>query len=161
MSLLHSKNDGTLTDLLRTVLTALLAGAIGGLIGGTAGFDGVLIKPPLTPPGWVFPVVWTVLYILMGTAAWMVGKSGDDKAAPALRLYRIQLIVNVLWPLLFFRLSLRLPALLWLLLLIALIVGTIRRFYAIRPTAALLLLPYLAWCLFAAYLNLGFYLLNS
>ena len=120
-----------------------------------------LKKPSFSPPGWVFPVVWTILYILMGTAAWMIGKSEDADAAPALRLYRIQLIVNALWPLLFFRLSLRLLALLWLLLLIALIVLTIRRFYAIRPTAAFLLLPYLAWCLFAAYLNLGFYLLNS
>ena len=161
MSTQKQASSASVFDLLRSVLIALLAGAIGGLIGGTAGFDDVLIKPPLTPPGWGFPGVWTVLYVLMGIAAWMIGKSEDGDAASSLRLYRIQLIVNVLWPLLFFRLSLRLLALLWLLSLIALIVLTIRRFYAIRPTAAFLLLPYLAWCLFAAYLNLGFYLLNS
>lgn len=142
------------------ILITLLVGSIGGLIGGTSGFR-TLTAPPLTPPGWVFPIVWTILYVLMAVAAWLIHQSGDIDRDGALRLYFLQLVVNVLWPLLFFRLSWRLFALLWILLLIALIVLMILRFRAIRPLAAWLLLPYLAWCVFAAYLNFGFYLLNG
>ena len=119
-----------------------------------------LIKPPLTPPAWAFPVVWSILYVLMGYAAYRVAVSGDKDAGGALTTYWLQLAVNVLWPIAFFRLELRLFAFFWLLLLIGLVAWTIRRFAPIDRLASRLLIPYLAWCGFAAYLNLGFYLLN-
>ena len=159
LSLSKPHLSDSLSDLIQYLLITLLFGAVGGLIGGSSGFS-LLTAPPLTPPGWVFPIVWTLLYILMAVAAWMIRKSGGENQRPALRLYWVQLLVNALWPLLFFRLSLHFLALLWILLLIGLIVLLFRRFYAVHPPAAFLLIPYLAWCLFASYLNLGFYLLN-
>ncbi len=122
-------------------------------------FDG-LIKPPLTPPQWVFPVVWSILYLLMGYAAYRIAVSAAGEKSGALRVYWLQLAVNVLWPIAFFRLEWRLFAFFWLLLLVVLIGRTIMRFQPIDSLAAKLLYPYLAWCAFASYLNLGFYLLN-
>lgn len=119
-----------------------------------------LIKPPLTPPSWLFPVVWTILYVLMGIAAYRIARSNARDAKEALKLYWLQLAVNLLWPIAFFRLEWRLFAFFWLLLLIVLIVRTALRFRDIDATAAKLLYPYLVWCAFASYLNLSFYLLN-
>ncbi len=126
---------------------------------GMPNFDD-LVKPPLTPPAWVFPVVWSILYLLMGYAAYRIVMSPSGDKSGALKIYRIQLLVNVLWTPVFFRLEWRLFAFFWLLLLIVLIGRTIMRFAPIDRTASKLLYPYLAWCAFAAYLNLGFYLLN-
>lgn len=138
--------------------TFILAG-IGTLLGG--GFDiDSLNKPPLAPPAWLFPIVWTVLYALMSIAAYLVFMSNDLDRGPSLRLYLLQVAVNALWPLLFFRLEWRLFAFFWLLLLILLVVLTMIGFRRINRTAFRLLIPYLLWITFAAYLNLGFYLLN-
>lgn len=118
-------------------------------------------KPPLSPPGWLFPVVWTILYVLMGVSSWLVWR---EKAAPgrraALRVYAVQLAVNFLWTLLFFLARRFLFSFVWLLLLAALILVMLFRFDRISPRAAWLQMPYLLWSLFAAYLNLGVYLLN-
>ncbi len=138
--------------------TYALAG-IGVLLGG--GFDIESLKqPPLAPPAWLFPVVWTLLYTLMAVAAYLAFTSNDLDRGPALRLYLLQVVVNALWPLLFFRLEWRLFAFFCLLLLIALVVLTMVGFYNIRRTAFWLLVPYLVWVTFAGYLNLGVYLLN-
>lgn len=122
-------------------------------------FDG-LIKPPLTPPAWLFPVVWTILYILMGYAAYRVASSADGNKSGALQTWWLQLGVNLLWLIAFFALEWRLFAFFWLLLLVVLVGRTILRFAPLDRVAAILLYPYLAWCGFATYLNLGFYLLN-
>ncbi|MCI8554670.1 MAG: tryptophan-rich sensory protein [Clostridiales bacterium] len=135
------------------------AGIAGGLLGGTSGFQ-ELRPPPLTPPAWVFPAVWTALYLLMGLAAYLIWNTRDIDGPRVLRLYLLQLAVNVLWPFLFFRLGWRLFAFFWLLFLTALITLTLTGFRYIRRSASRLLLPYLAWTLYAGYLNLGFYLLN-
>lgn len=121
-----------------------------------------LNQPPLSPPGWLFPVVWTVLYLLMGFASYLVLTSGAPKEEirRALTLYGIQLAANFVWPLLFFRMQRFLLAFFWLLLLWVLILLTKRRFSAISPTAGALLLPYLLWVTFAGYLNFGIYQLN-
>lgn len=147
-----------LKHLLFYVGGTLLGAALSSWIAGPDYSD--LIKPPLTPPSWVFPVVWTVLYTLMGYAAYRIAGSGERGAKDAVNLYWLQLLVNLLWPIAFFRLEWRLFAFFWLLLLIVLIVRTILRFGAIDKTAAYLLYPYLVWCGFATYLNLAFYLLN-
>lgn len=137
----------------------LLVGMLGGLLGGIDGFAG-LHKPPLTPPSWVFPAVWTALYILMGIAAYLVWNSDDiDRAAP-LRLYLYQLVLNGLWPLVFFRLQWRLAAFFLILVIIGLVTLVMAGFRPISKAAYRLMLPYLLWLLFAAYLNLAFYLLN-
>lgn len=143
------------------VAVALLAGGLASLLGGdTAPLYERLVAPPLAPPGWVFPVVWTVLYVLMGVAAGLVVKSGDVDSGKAMALYYLQLALNVLWPLIFFRFEWISFGAVWLLLLTAAVYVTQRRFRAIHPVAGWLLVPYLLWCLFALYLNSGFAVLN-
>jgi len=119
-----------------------------------------LIKTPFSPPGWLFPVVWTVLYTLMGIAAAKVWNSEHEERDTALTLYAVQLAVNFFWPIFYFVFEARLLALLWLILLIYLVFLTLKSFNEISSSASWLLLPYFIWLLFAAYLNLGTYLLN-
>ena len=125
-------------------------------------FDTVL-KPPLSPPGWLFPVVWTVLYTLMGIASYLVYASdaSAEQKNKALWLYGIQLAVNFFWSPIFFNLQAYLFAFIWLMLLWVLIIATTIAFWRISKTAGILMLPYLVWVTFAAYLNLGIYLLNK
>lgn len=139
----------------------LLGGFIGGLLGGSTEQYEALKAPPLAPPGWLFAPVWLLLYTAMGIAAYLVWQTGDEDRGQALRLYGWQLAVNVLWPFFYFRLEWRLFAFFWILLLIALVALTVRSFYEHSRLAALLLIPYLLWLLFAAYLNLGYYVLNG
>ena len=140
---------------------ALLAGGLASLLGGdTTPLYGRLVSPPLAPPGWVFPVVWSILYVLMGIAAGLVVKSGDVDSRQALALYYLQLGLNLLWPLVFFRFEWITLAAVWLLLLTAAVYAAWSRFREISPSAGWLLVPYLLWCLFALYLNIGFAVLN-
>ena len=121
-----------------------------------------LNQPPLSPPGWLFPVVWTVLYVLMGIASYLVSVSDapHEEKARALWTYGIQLAFNFLWPIAFFNLKWYLFAFLWLVILWILILITALRFGRIRKPAGYLLVPYLLWVAFAGYLNRGIYLLN-
>ena len=122
-----------------------------------------LEKPPLSPPGWLFPVVWTILYVLMGIASYLVFTSGADRktVGAALRVYGFQLAVNFLGPIFFFNFGWYLFSFVWLLLLLLLILVTFARFWKISVPAACLLIPYLIWVVFAGYLNLGVALLNA
>ena len=121
-----------------------------------------LRQPPLSPPGWLFPVVWTILYLLMGVAAARVSLSeAGEKRRAALRLYLVQLGVNFVWPLLFFNRQAFGFAFVWLALLFALIVWLTLSFREIDRAAPILLMPYLLWVAFAGYLNLGVWMLNS
>lgn len=141
------------------LLISLGAGMIGAALGsGSMEKYQELSKPFLSPPGWVFPVVWTILYLLMGIAAYLVSVSEDPDKRQALILYGAQLLVNMLWPLFFFRLDAYLLAFVWLLLLIDLVVLTAKSFSNIDGTAGKLFLPYLIWLVFAAYLNLAYLL---
>lgn len=140
--------------------------AVGGLSAwltrGSADTFAMLNKPPLSPPGWLFPVVWTILFILMGLASYLILTSEKCRQAidRALRLYGIQLVVNFFWSIFFFNLSLYLFAFIWLILLWLLILGTIVRFCRISQPAGYLMVPYLLWVTFAGYLNFSIYLLN-
>ena len=122
----------------------------------------VLRQPPLSPPGWLFPVVWTVLYILMGIASYFVLQSAAplEERRSALMLYGVQLFFNFLWPVIFFLLKQYLLAFFWLLALWLLIYLTLHQFIKLHKKAGVLLLPYLAWVTFAGYLNFGVFLLN-
>lgn len=145
--------------LIAFVAGTLAVGAVGNFLGGNFTFA-ALQKPPLTPPEWVFPVVWIILYILMGVAAYLAWNTEGTDTRSLLRPYLWQLGVNMLWPFFFFRLEWRLFAFFWLLLLIALVSVTMAKFRGASRAAYWLMLPYLLWILFAAYLNLGFYLFN-
>lgn len=118
-------------------------------------------KPPLSPPGIVFPIAWTVLYTLMSIAAVIVAKSNDLDKGKALRLFIIQLVINYIWPIIFFGFSAPKIALVWLLLLIVAVLLTARAFFSVSRTAGWLLVPYIIWLLFAFYLNFGIVALNS
>lgn len=116
-------------------------------------------KPAFSPPGWLFPVVWTILYILMGIASYLVLVSGEPKGT-ALATYGIQLFFNFMWSIIFFNFNLYLFAFIWLVILWVLIFETTVQFYRISKPAGYLMLPYLFWVAFAGYLNYMIYLLN-
>lgn len=116
-------------------------------------------QPPLSPPEWLFPIVWTILYLLMGFASYLVNIS-EKETERARNLYALQLFFNFLWPTWFFGFEWYLFAFLWLIILWILIFKTQNAFYVISKKAAFLLVPYLIWTTFAGYLNFGVYLLN-
>ena len=116
-------------------------------------------KPAFAPPGFLFPVVWTILYVLMGIASYLVLMSRKT-TGNALLVYGIQLVFNFFWSILFFHLGLCMFAFIWLVLLWLLILLTTVLFYQISKPAGYLMLPYLLWVTFAGYLNLGICLLN-
>lgn len=142
------------------IIEILIALAVGGLSAfftkdSMAHFE-TLIKPPLAPPGYLFPIVWTVLFILMGISAGIIyTKSGSVPF-----IYRLSLIVNFLWSIIFFNMEAYLFAFIWLLLLLVLIILTIAEYSKIDKTAAYLQIPYLIWVCFAGYLNFFIWLLN-
>lgn len=123
---------------------------------------GTVQKPPLAPPAWLFPVVWTILYVMMGIASYLIYSSFTDlnTKKDALCVYSLQLIFNFGWSLIFFNLQWFYAAFVWLIILWILILITILRFRKINQKAAWLLLPYLIWVTFAGYLNLGIAILN-
>ncbi len=152
------------------IKTYLIAIAIPLAVGGLAAFltrDSMniyeeLMTPPLSPPGILFPIVWTILYTLMGVSSALV--STADAPVPekerALTVYAISLVLNFTWSLIFFRFRAFLLAFVWLIVLLFSIVKTILRYREISPAAAYLQIPYAVWVAFAGYLNLGIYLLN-
>lgn len=144
---------------LSIIIPLALGGIVGFLISGSMDYD-MLNQPPLSPPSILFPIVWTILYVLMGVSFGILRDKHLNDSNVKL-IYYIQLIVNLLWPIAFFVLKWRLFAFIWILILDALVVLMIITFYKRNKTAALLQLPYLAWVLFASYLNLGVYILNS
>ena len=154
-----------------SIMIPLAVGIIAGLftMGGKQQFT-VLNKPPLSPPAWLFPVVWTILYILMGISSYLIYVSEaqkqdgntKDKAtkSQALTTYGYQLIVNFLWPVFFFNFGWYFFSFLWLVLLWILAAKMILEFGEISKVSASLNVPYLLWLSFAGYLNLGIWLLN-
>ena len=146
--------------LIIALLIPLAVGAVSSLISGTM-MAPTFIQPSFSPPGYLFPIVWTILYILMGISSYLVYTSDSPAKPAALLVCAIQLVFNFFWTILFFRFSLYGLAFLWLLVLIGLIVIMICLFSKIRPAAAYFQLPYLLWCLFAAYLNFAVYMLNK
>jgi len=149
--------------LLISIAIPLLGGALVSFSnrGGQAMFE-TLNKPPLSPPAWVFPVVWTLLYILMGIASYIVIETDVPRTekSKALSAYAAQLMFNFIWPTLFFGYRLYTLSFAWLVVLWVLILITSIRFERISSTASNLLLPYLIWVTFAGYLNLAVAVLN-
>lgn len=120
-------------------------------------------RPALAPPMWLFPAVWSILFILMGISSALVWVNRDENredAFSALKTYGLQLVVNFFWTIIFFNMQAYLFAFIWLILLWVLIVIMIVQFKKISPVAAYLQIPYLLWVTFAGYLTLMIYLLN-
>ena len=122
-----------------------------------------IIKPPLAPSGFVFPIVWTILYTLMGISLALVINKGRNKGVytlPAIRTYVLQLAVNFFWSIIFFNMRAYFLSFVWLILLWFLIVDMIFRFYKISKLASYINIPYFLWVTFAGYLNFMIYILN-
>ncbi|MCE5290295.1 MAG: tryptophan-rich sensory protein [Nocardiaceae bacterium] len=152
-------------DLAALVVSLVAVGAvavIGGLSSANAGEDYQLLKQPSwAPPSWLFGPVWTVLYIGMAVAAWLVWRSNSPYRLPGLAAYGIQLMLNLAWTPLFFAMELRLAALMDILVLDVALIVTIAFFVRVSRTAGLLLIPYLCWVLFATALNYSIWSLNA
>ena len=146
------------------IFSILLALTVGGLSAlATANNMNIYDKinmPPLSPPGWLFPVVWTILYILMGVSAAMIFKSDDELKDDALFIYAVSLVLNFSWSIFFFNMQSFIVAFIILVGLWLSIIITIIKYYKINPIAAWLQIPYLLWVTFAGYLNFAIILLN-
>ena len=141
------------------VLLTLGAGVFVWVLGGISGY-GDVAKPPLALPGKVFVLAWIVLHALIGVAAYLVWNANDIDGGRVLRLYLVQLALGSLWLFFFLRLKWRLFSFFWALLLLAVASLVMTGFKYIRKPAYLLTIPYFAWNIYLAYLNLGVYLLN-
>ena len=156
-------NNGTWK---RYAFWVILAEAVGGLSGwlsreGMKAYEATVAQPPLSPPMWVFPIVWGILFALMGIGAARISLTAPSAArSRGLNLFVLQLAVNFLWPLVFFAFGWYLAAFFVLLVLWVLVFLTIYAFADVDEKAGDLLLPYILWVTFAAYLNVGVYLLN-
>lgn len=142
---------------------SLVVGTLSGLLSmnGMEIYAATAAKPPLSPPGWLFPVVWTALYILMGISAARIWQLPESSArSKGLNLYVGQLVVNFFWSLIFFNAQAYGFGAIWLFLLFGLVLKMVLEFRKIDPKAAKLQIPYLLWLMFAAYLNIGVWILN-
>ena len=150
--------------LLLSIVLALAVGGVSALVTMPAmDLYRSLNQPPLAPPGWVFPVVWSILFILMGISAYLVydSNASDRSKRVALSVYALNLVMNFLWSVLFFGFQQYLLAFLWLILLWIVILIMIILFFRIQPLAGYLQIPYLLWVTFAGYLNCAIFLLNA
>lgn len=149
------------TELLIFIVSAELVGAVSALFAGSFGsFYSQTAQPPFSPPAWVFPVVWAILYGLMGISAYIVSESESPVRSAGLGAYAIQLGVNFSWSIIFFRFRFLNIAAVVAVILAVLVAFMVYLFGKISKKAALLNIPYLVWLLFAAYLAIGTAVLN-
>lgn len=148
--------------LVKNLAIPLVVGGVTGFLtkNDVAEFMATAQKPVFMPPGWLFPVVWTILYALMGIAAYIVDTSPKADNTKAFVFYYAQLFFNFIWSFIFFSSGNFLLAFLWILILLALIIITTVKFYKIEPKAAYLMIPYIIWVAFATVLNFSIYILN-
>lgn len=144
---------------LKSILIPIAVGTIIGLITSGAIKYNELVQPFFAPPAILFPIVWTILYVLMGVSYGILESSGNVDSGINF-IYYLQLFVNSLWSIIFYTLERRLLAFLWILLLIVLVIIMISKFYDKNKVAGLIQIPYLMWIVFAAILNFSVYLLN-
>ena len=145
---------------LKSILIPLvLGGIVGFIISGSTDYNS-LIQPELAPPAILFPIVWTILYFLMGLSYGII-TIYSDLDSDVKTIYYSQLIVNLIWPIIFFVMKNRLLALIWIILLLILIIIMIVKFIKKNKVASLIQIPYLLWTIFATYLNFSIYLLNK
>lgn len=148
-----------LSQKLLYILTPLIGGSIVGLIINKSIDYNYLVNPPLSPPSYLFPIVWSILYLLIGISYYIYRKNNNDNSL-TIKLYYIQLILNYLWSIIFFTLKLRTLAVIWIIVLAITIIYLMIRFYKEERTSFYLFIPYILWVLFATYLNIGIVVLN-
>lgn len=141
------------------ILPIALGGLVGLIISQFMDYN-TLQKPPLSPPGFIFGIVWSILYLLMGIAYGMLVYKGKSDAEVS-KTYWTQLIVNLIWPILFFVFKLRLFSSIWIIILLILVIGMVIKFYKKDKIIGYSQIPYLLWIMFATYLNIGVYILNK
>ncbi len=139
-------------------LPVVLGSIVGLIISGSIDYSN-LVRPALSPPGWLFPVMWSILYILMGLSYYLFKNKYDDFTLVDI-VYYLQLVFNLLWSIIFFTLKLRLLAVIWIIILVGLVFSMIYLFLKRYSISGFLNIPYLLWCIFATYLTIGIYLLN-
>lgn len=149
-----------LKKLFISILIPNLFGLLGNALGNSSMGFNEIIKPPFSPPGIVFPIVWFILYTLMGISSYIIYMSNSENKEIALKTYFIQLILNCLWTFLFFNLNLYLLSFIWILVMIYFVIKMIYQFSKINKPAAYLQIPYLLWLIFASILTLSIYILN-
>ena len=148
-----------LSQKLLYILTPLIGGSIVGLIINKSIDYNYLVNPPLSPPSYLFPIVWSILYLLIGISYYIYRKNNNDNPL-TIKLYYIQLILNYLWSIIFFTLKLRTLAVIWIIVLAITIIYLMIIFYKEERTSFYLFIPYILWVLFATYLNIGIVILN-
>lgn len=150
-----------LKQLISFIFYTLILGFLGSIFVNKESYN-LLIKPDFAPPPIVFGIAWTILYILMGISFYYIYNSSDkEKRKKAIKLYILQLLVNISWPFIFFKLGYLYVSFIWLLILLILVIIMTIKFSKIDKKAALLQIPYIAWLIFAGILNLSIYVLNS
>ena len=153
------KRENKLKAALLTALPVVVGALSAAIAGDMSKRD--YAQPPLSPPAWVFPVVWTVLYLMMGFASYLVYRDCDCLLNDAMKCFFYQLFVNFCWSIVFFRFEFYTAAAVVLAALLILTVGTAVQFFGVNKTAGRLMLPYVLWLLFALYLNIGVAVLNK
>lgn len=147
-----------------SVAAALAAGGLSALLtAGNMDLYSSITPPPLAPPSILFPIVWTILYILMGIGSAMIyleKENSPKEVSSALFVYAFNLFLNFFWSIIFFNMQAFLFAFIWLVILWFTILIMIIKFYRIKPIAGLIQIPYLLWVSFAGYLNLAIFILN-
>ena len=140
------------------LIPVVIGGIVGFLISNFIDYN-IINKPPLSPPSIVFPIIWTILYILMGTSYGIlkIKELIDDETN---MIYYTQLLVNITWPIVFFVFKWRFISIIWIILLLALVTYMSINFYKKNKIAGLLQIPYILWTIFATYLTIGVYILN-
>lgn len=152
-----------ISDMLIYIISAEIIGAVSALLAGRfSDFFNKYEEPPLLPPGWLFPVVWTILYAVMGYSAYLIkhsyGETSQKKTA--MTIYWVQLALNFMWSIIFFRFEALWLAFVVIMALWVMIIAMILSFRKINPLAAYINIPYLLWVTFAAYLNLATAIIN-
>lgn len=138
-------------------LPVVLGSLVGFIISGSINYN-ELVKPPLAPPSWLFPIMWTIIYLLMGISYYLLKQDNDNEVLS--RIYYVQLGVNLLWSIIFFVFEARLLACIWIVLLDILVGLMIYWFYNTKKISGYLNILYMLWILFATYLTIGIYVLN-
>lgn len=138
------------------LLLPIISGSLIGLIVGNFDYFLILKKPPLAPPKILFPIIWSIIYILMGVSYYLYKRKNQNSS----KIYYFGLVVNLLWTIIFFIIKSNFLAMIWIILLDILIILTMKEFYKTDKISCYLFIPYLIWSLFATYLTIGIFILN-
>ena len=146
-------------DAFRLFLPIILGSFVGFIIKNSIDYN-MLVKPAFSPSSVIFPIVWTILYLLMGIAYFLIKKTKKEDTENESFLYYAQLFVNLVWPIIFFVLKWYFTSIVWILLLLVLVIPMVLHFYEKNKWAGILMIPYVLWILFATYLTIGVFILN-